>query len=47
MTAQYHAMPPLQTVVEVARYLSVRPATIYRLLSKRTIAELRSRGIAV
>jgi len=44
MTAQNQAMLPLQTVVEVARYLRVHPATIYRLLSKRTIAEFRSGG---
>jgi excisionase family DNA binding protein len=44
MTAQNQAMPPLLTVVEVARYLRVHPATTYRLLSKRTIPAFRVAG---
>jgi excisionase family DNA binding protein len=44
MTAQNQAIPPLLTVVEVARYLRVHPATIYRLLSKRTISAFRVAG---
>jgi excisionase family DNA binding protein len=44
MTAQNQSMPPLLTVVEVARYLRVHPATIYRLLSKRTIPAFRVAG---
>ena len=41
MDARSQSMPPLLTVVEVARYLRVHPTTIYRLLRKQKIPAFR------
>jgi excisionase family DNA binding protein len=41
MNTRSQSMPPLLTVVEVARYLRVHPTTIYRLLSKHKIPAFR------
>jgi excisionase family DNA binding protein len=41
MDARSQSMPPLLTVVEVARYLRVHPTTIYRLLRRHKIPAFR------
>ena len=41
MVNRNQSRPSLLTVMEVARYLRVHPATIYRLLSKHKVPAFR------